>query len=95
MVFELTEKFNSLKSDTSGVDIKIYWIGLNEDLRQFDVPEKKSAVKPAPAKGTTLPYRPKPSFNPALVASSAAAAAASLLQQQPYSSLLNTLDVSS
>ncbi|VDM39764.1 unnamed protein product [Toxocara canis] len=33
----------------------------------------------APPKGTTLPYRPKPTFNPLLLASSAAAAAA---QQQ-------------
>jgi len=34
----------------------------------------------APPKGATLPYRPKPSFNPLLLASSAAAAAAA--QQQ-------------
>uniref|UniRef100_A0A0R3RP75 KH_dom_type_1 domain-containing protein n=1 Tax=Elaeophora elaphi TaxID=1147741 RepID=A0A0R3RP75_9BILA len=31
----------------------------------------------APAKGNTLPYRPKPTFNPSLLATSAAAAAAS------------------
>ncbi|VDO40700.1 unnamed protein product [Onchocerca flexuosa] len=54
----------------------------------------------APAKGNTLPYRPKPTFNPTLLASSAAAAAASLLQQQQqqqqqsYATLINPLDVS-
>ncbi|VDN05210.1 unnamed protein product [Thelazia callipaeda] len=54
----------------------------------------------APAKGNTLPYRPKPTFNPALLASSAAAAA-SLLQQQHHQpqqhyhpTLINPLDVS-
>ncbi|PIO69003.1 hypothetical protein TELCIR_09191 [Teladorsagia circumcincta] len=40
----------------------------------------------APPKGTTLPYRPKPTFNSLLVASSAAAAAAA--QQQQLAALL-------
>uniref|UniRef100_A0A914W341 K Homology domain-containing protein n=1 Tax=Plectus sambesii TaxID=2011161 RepID=A0A914W341_9BILA len=36
----------------------------------------------APPKGATIPYRPKPSFNPLLLASSAAAAAAAAAAQQ-------------
>lgn len=37
----------------------------------------------SPPKGATIPYRPKPSFNPLLLASSAAAAAAAAASQQP------------
>lgn len=42
----------------------------------------------APPKGTTLPYRPKPSFNPLLLASSAAAAAAAQRQAAAAAALL-------
>ncbi|KAH7724450.1 CRE-PES-4 protein [Aphelenchoides avenae] len=46
-------------------------------------------LQEAPPKGATLPYRPKPSYNPLLIASSAAAAAAAQQQaQQSIASLL-------
>ena len=38
----------------------------------------------APPKGTNLPFRPKPSYNPLLIASSAAAAAAAQQQAQQH-----------
>jgi hypothetical protein len=41
-----------------------------------------SHIIQAPPKGATIPYRPKPSFNPLLLASSAAAAAAAAAAQQ-------------
>ncbi|KAI6225334.1 hypothetical protein M3Y99_01355000 [Aphelenchoides fujianensis] len=45
-------------------------------------------LQEAPPKGSTLPFRPKPSYNPMLIASSAAAAAAA---QQQSQQLLNNI----
>uniref|UniRef100_A0A158R5T2 Poly(RC)-binding protein 3 n=1 Tax=Syphacia muris TaxID=451379 RepID=A0A158R5T2_9BILA len=48
----------------------------------------------APPKGTTIPYRPKPSFNPLLLASSAAAAAAAQRQAATAAALLQPFPAS-